>query len=97
MEVTHVLAVASLSLDIDSTSSSSSSSTTSSSPSSPLTSLALDAVCDTEAEARSTLFCFPLDCVGGEEDRERGREETEVAGEGALLELATAITVDSKT
>lgn len=54
-------------------------------------------MCDTEAEARSTLFCFPLDCVGGEEDRERGREETEVAGEGALLELATAITVDSKT
>jgi hypothetical protein len=93
--------VADLSFNIDTCSSSSlSSAVTSSSPSSSLASSALGAACDREDEACSGLFSVVLDGIGGDEDREPGREEAregEVAGEGALLELATCNVVGLNT
>jgi hypothetical protein len=87
--------VAALSFEIVSTSSSYSSAGTSSSPSSSYASPILGVARGLEGEG-SAVFSFPLDCIGGDEDRERGKEEAregEVAGEGALLELATSIVV----
>jgi hypothetical protein len=58
--------------------------------------IALGVACDLEVEARFGTFLFSFRFVGGDEDRERGKEEAregEVAGEGALLELATGIVV----
>ena len=96
-EDAHVLAVAALSLDSTSSSSSSSSTTTSSSPSSSLTSEAFGATWRWEVEASSGRVSFTSDCTDGEKDRERGREEareSEVVGDGALLELATAMSLN---